>query len=396
MRLPSLLLFLPVAALAAAQPAPSVSLTDEEQHRLEDTLSETDPARSFYVYALCDRGVPFYIGKGEGLRVLAHESDAEAARLIRENLADLVAERGDLPPEERRRYERLLSEKLTQITESKARGDFSSVIIKWGLTEPEAFMCESALINLLKYTEGKTVLPLTNLVNGHASDAEAESSADVKTAARDIPAFLAECAVATRELSELKALGYDGQVAIIRLSQLYPRCIVDGKVNPDYVKDCARGSWTIAKWRLDSLKYIIALYKSRVVGIYRITRISDGLHAEWRKSGLEDYPRFPEDQRALDRIVAQYPSRAAADEALAAAGLPTFGDRIAAASEHVNLLYPETEKAWTATHRRIYFSVDDAIPDDLKDFRNVILQRRDKAGTLRRLTDQAALTYTLE
>lgn len=396
MRLPSLLLFLPVAALAAAQPAPSVSLTDEERHRLEDTLSETDPARRFYVYALCDRGVPFYIGKGEGLRVLAHESDAETARLIRENLEALLAERGDLPPEERRRCEQLLSEKLTQITESKARGDFSSVIIKWGLTEPEAFMCESALINLLKYTEGKAVLPLTNLVNGHASDAEAESSADVKTAARDIPAFLAECAVATRELSELKALGYDGQIAIIRLSQLYPRCIVEGTVNPDAVKDCARGSWTIARWRLDALKYIIALYRSRVVGIYRITRISDGLHAEWQKTGLEDYPRFPEDQRALDRIVAQYPSREAADEALAAAGLPTVGERIAAASGQANLLYPETAKAWAAAHRRIYFSVDDAIPDDLKGFRNVILQRRDKAGNLRRLTDQAVLTYTLE
>lgn len=386
----------PLPVHAETETSMSAPLTVEERKRLDITLSETNPARKFYVYALCDRGVPFYIGKGEGLRVLAHENDAQAMQLVQDNIADLLCERGGLTPEEEARYKRILTEKLSQIRDSKARGDFSSVIIKWGLTSAEAFMCESALINLLRTLEGKSVLPLTNLVNGHASDAEAKSVANVKTAARDIPTFLSECAVATRELSELKDLGYEGRVAIVRINQLYPRCIVDGKVNPDYVKDCTRGAWTIADWRLDSLKYLIALYRSRVVGIYRITRVSEGLHAEWHKSRLLDFPTFPENQRTLDRIVAQYASREEADEALAAAGKPTVGEMIAASTRQTKLLYPETEKEWTSTHSRIYFSVDDVIPEDLASFRNVLLQKRDAEGNLRILNEQSALTYTLD
>lgn len=372
------------------------SLTAEEQKRLEATLSETDPARKFYVYALCDRGVPFYIGKGEGLRVLAHETDAEAARLVRENLDELLAERGELQPEELKHYERILTEKLKQIRESKARGDFSSVIIKWGLTSKEAFMCESALINLLKSLENKSVLPLTNLVNGHASAAEAKSVANVKTRARDIPTFLSDCAIKTRELAELKALGYEDQLAIVRIRQLYPLCIVDGKVNPEYVKDCTRAAWTIADGRLENLKYLIALYRSRVVGIYRVTRISDELGTEWRKTRLEDFPTFPRNQRTLDRIIAQYETREEADEALAAAGKPTVTDMIAASDQDNKLLYPKTPKAWAAGRKRIYFSVDDAIPEDLEGFKNVLLQRRDENGNLQMLNEQCALTYTLE
>lgn len=372
------------------------SITAEEEKRLASTLSETDPSHKYYVYALCDRGVPFYIGKGEGLRVLAHETDAEAARLVQENLTDLISERGELSAEERARYERLLTEKLKQIQESKARGDFSAVIIKWGLTSKEAFMCESALINLLKMLEYKSVLPLTNLVNGHASHAEAKSVANVKTSARDIPTFLSECAVKTRERSELKALGYEGQIAVVRINQLYPRCIVDGKVNPEYVKDCTRGAWVIDKKRLGTLKYLIALYRSRVVGIYRITRISEGTGIEWEKTGLADFPTFPENQRALDRIVAQYPSRDAADAALAAVGKPTVSDMIAASDKNSKLLYPQTTKKWTANRKRIYFSVDDAIPKALEGFKNVLLQRRDADGNLRMLNEQCALTYTLD
>lgn len=372
------------------------SPTRAERERLAATLSAVRPEEKYYVYALCDRGVPFYIGKGEGLRLLAHESDAEQAELIREALEALAAERGPLPPDERTRLHAVLTGKLAQIRDSKRRGDFSSVIIKWGLTNREALMCESALINLLRHTEGRKIGPLTNLVNGHASDAEAASAAAVKTAARDIPAFLEACAVETRELSELKALGYQDAIALVRINRLYPRCIVNGSVDPERVKDCTRGAWVIGADRRRKIKYLFALYQSRVVGIYRVRRVSGSLKAEWQTSALADYPRFPENQRQLDRIIARYPSQEVADADLAARGETTAAELIAASDRETTLLYPKSREEWENARHRIYFSVDEEIPEDLRPFRNSLLLRRDEANRLRKLDAQRSVTYSLE
>ena len=158
-------------------------MTSEECKRIQDTLG-VGP-RSYYVYALCTDSGPFYIGKGKGLRILNHQ---DVALLAEENVnAD-----DTLSSDEKQERIRAMSTKLQNLIANKE--EIAPVIIKWGLTEHEAFMCESSLINLLKFCKGKSISELTNLVNGHASPVELANSADVKTKARPLSLFLTECA----------------------------------------------------------------------------------------------------------------------------------------------------------------------------------------------------------
>ena len=136
-----------------------MSERNDELTRLSYTLGENMEDR-FYVYMLQDdNGKPFYIGKGQGGRVFCHENDADKL------LEVIRSENGDRNVD----YSKL-SEKIKTII--KSSGKVEKVIIKWGLTENEAFMCESALMNMYDYIFPET---LTNISNGHASNAEKHS-----------------------------------------------------------------------------------------------------------------------------------------------------------------------------------------------------------------------------
>ena len=94
--------------------------------------------------------------------------------------------------EEKEKMLEELSEKYKKIDEI-GKDKVEKVIIKWGLTEPEAFMAESALINLCNYPDST----LTNVVSGHASEAEKKNGIEFrnaeKTKARSVKAFLEDC-----------------------------------------------------------------------------------------------------------------------------------------------------------------------------------------------------------
>lgn len=129
-----------------------MSERNDELTRLSYTLGENMEDR-FYVYMLQDdNGKPFYIGKGQGGRVFCHENDADKL------LEVIRSENGDRNVD----YSKL-SEKIKTII--KSSGKVEKVIIKWGLTENEAFMCESALMNMYDHIFPET---LTNISNGHA------------------------------------------------------------------------------------------------------------------------------------------------------------------------------------------------------------------------------------
>ncbi len=169
-------------------------MTHEEEERVVKTLDSG--TGKYYVYALCKRdGTPFYIGKGCGRRVFQHR---EAAQQAQESISsdDTLDERA----KESKTAE--LTRKLQTILNQE--DDLQMVIVKWGLTSDEAFMCESALINLLSFLNGKSIEELTNIVNGHASETEKESHALVKTKARTLDQFLVDCAIEERPIEKLQ------------------------------------------------------------------------------------------------------------------------------------------------------------------------------------------------
>lgn len=182
-----------------------MSERNDELTRLSYTLGENMEDR-FYVYMLQDdNGKPFYIGKGQGGRVFCHENDADKL------LEVIRSENGDRNVD----YSKL-SEKIKTII--KSSGKVEKVIIKWGLTENEAFMCESALMNMYDYIFPET---LTNISNGHASNAEKHSHAldGYKTKARNVQDFLDNVAIREVDFKE-----YCGNIPVvfITINKSYP------------------------------------------------------------------------------------------------------------------------------------------------------------------------------
>ena len=96
-----------------------------------------------YVYALVnpDTGLPFYIGKGEDNRVFSHVNEASVDRS---------------------------SDKLELIDEI-GRDRVKHVILRHGMTESEALLVESVLIDFFKNTPGLESLAQGNAVMGHGT-----------------------------------------------------------------------------------------------------------------------------------------------------------------------------------------------------------------------------------
>ena len=114
-------------------------------------FSNPEEIRS-YVYALVDpnNNEIFYIGKGKGNRVFKHAEDAIDS-------------------------EHQSSDKIERIrTIHKNKQDVLIYIVRHNLTEEEAFILESSLIDLMELI-GK---PLTNLQGGHNSSLYGLMSAD--------------------------------------------------------------------------------------------------------------------------------------------------------------------------------------------------------------------------
>lgn len=156
-----------------------MKVADDVVNRMVKGLS-ADPEHDCYVYALCnERGIPFYIGQGQGARLLGHEKEVERKIQSGASYNDLGAKHKAI---------------------CKAGLGLRRVIIKWGLTKQEALMCESALINFVEYVaagSGK-VISLTNKSDGHSSDPEKMSRAGDKTVARTLDDFVRECGAEER------------------------------------------------------------------------------------------------------------------------------------------------------------------------------------------------------
>ena len=335
-------------------------MTTEEQSRIVQTLDQG--SNKYYVYALCKSdGTPFYIGKGCGCRVFDHENVAQLTResidsddtLTEEAKADKIARQ---------------TEKMQTILAQD--GDPVKVIIKWGLSEHEALMCESSLINMLGFMANRQVScrALTNIINGHASKQEKDSVADVKTRAREVNTFLKECAIPERGIENIES-----RVAFIKINKLYHECFDNnGNVEDWKVRECARGCWPVAEIKRDQIEYIFALYRRRVVGIYHVNRV-------WPVTTptQEDFPDFPPDIRGMDRWLSRFASIEDAQQELAADNFERFLKRLDKEDK------TEEEVLTQFRCRRVYFSVDDNVPESLRAYMNTLLTKNNSGEFLK-------------
>lgn len=322
-------------------------MNETERKRVFQTL--TSGKNKYYVYALCDReNVPFYVGKGTGARVEQHIADAEM----------IMSMMDDEPPAD-------ISDKIKRLI--KEKGAVQCVIIKWGLSEKEAFMCESALINLLEFARNVKIGELTNIANGHASEAEKNSVADVATKARTLENFLQECAIRSRDIDDIRVGDRIPHVAFIKINSLYKDCLNnDGTPDNQKVKDVTRAMWRIGRDKRNSVEYVFALYRQRIVGVFRVTSVSDSVCDVYRENqSLPDFPKFPTELRKIDIWKARFSTLHEAEICLNPQDYALFHKALSAQGDPQEVL--------TKHRTRVYFTLNDDVPQELLDFRNCII-----------------------
>ena len=179
-----------------------------------------------YVYALINpiNGKPFYVGKGNGNRVFAHRDAVKNGD---------QAEIGTLKDIE-----------IAQIFEKQL--DVEHIIVRHGLSDDEAFMVESVLIDFWRYFKA----PLTNEVLGHLSGLYG-----IKTADEIIRQYNAP---------PLEKLYH--HVAIININKKYSKI---AKSNGTYL-NAVKEAWVISAENRKKTQYVLAEYQGIIVGVYAI------------------------------------------------------------------------------------------------------------------------------
>ena len=256
----------------------------------------------------------------------------------------------------------------------EANGKIKRVIVKWGLTQDESFMCESALINLIKFAKGRTLAELTNIANGHASDPEKDSSSDIKTQARSVETFLQDCAIESRPIELLNGV----RVVFININTLYGRCLdVDGRSDRAKIRDTVRGLWSIGLNKARQVQYVFALYRQRVVGVFHVVQPPMSL-ADARANGFVDFPDFPPDVRRMDRFKS---CATTLENAKAILSNEEFSELVRDFREHHPRKSPED--CFKTFQRRIYFVVDDNVPVEVRAFENCFPTRNGSTDFVR-------------
>ncbi len=174
-----------------------------------------------YVYSLVDPNNKeiFYIGKGKENRVFQHAEDAIDS-------------------------EHQSSDKIERIrTIHKNKQDVLIYIVRHNLTEEEAFILESSLIDLMELI-GK---PLTNLQGGYNSSLYGLMSADE-----------IERRYTLEKLSSLPK-GF----ICININKTYKR-----GADAQAIYNATKEAWVINKNKLNEITHVLSEYRGRVVGVF--------------------------------------------------------------------------------------------------------------------------------
>lgn len=361
--------------------------------RITTTLG--DSSDSYYVYMLCDSKthLPFYIGKGKGGRVWQHEETLSGINKtikglekqlqdnsLKESKKDSLEKEIALLREERENFTPV---KIKRINFLKSENRFEKVIIKWGLTEHEAFMVESALINMyffmnntnseenLNVSDNDKVL--TNIVNGHMSTREKENISH-ETKARTVEQFLNDCAIEQYSVCSIR-----DNVEFVFIRDTWQECKESAVLKKDEKKqkfaimECARAAWPMSDKVLENaeqIKYVFALYKSQVVGTYKL------LDKPIRRCELSDqyiekkFPEYPEKSRKNEKIYTKYCAKLKSfEDAVTICKSPdnNLDETVLCEVIGINNKTKDKDRAFQNWKNRIFFELEEVVLPEFKD-----------------------------
>lgn len=230
-------------------------------------------ALGYYVYALVDPRNKriFYIGKGCGDRVFQHAEDA-----LNENIESL---------------------KLSTIRDIRHSGlDVEYYILRHNLTEDEAFLVESSIIDLLTYEAFNLENVLTNLVSGHHQWNEGIKTATEINILYDCP----------------KIEPIPGEkLLLVSLNKTYKQSKATGVYRRANDYESARKYWAISPEKADKINYILGVYRGivriviNVKGYTRVSVADDG--TVFKKPRFAFWGDIVPDSPYLNKDVTAYP-----------------------------------------------------------------------------------------
>lgn len=210
----------------------------EERKKLKTIMKKHPECLGHYVYVLTDPTKEneqiFYVGKGQGLRILNHIDDAFKKHELRTQKEEDV-------------YYGNKIERIIAI--HKARKKVGMRIVHYCMTEEHAFLVESAIIDLLgdlRSADTQELAELTNKVSGHDNK---HGICDIHTLARKLGA--------TKKV-EIKN---NEKVLLIRITGV--------DMNPSAIYERVRKAWRLNPKRADKADYIAAYNSGVIIGLYK-------------------------------------------------------------------------------------------------------------------------------
>jgi hypothetical protein len=202
-------------------------------------------ALQHYVYCLVDPRTNkiFYIGEGQDNRVFNHANDA-----LNEKLSSL---------------------KLDIIREIRKNGlSVSYYIIRHGLSQDEALLVESVLIDMLTYTKFNTESILANIQAGHH-----QWDKGIKTV--DEINLIYDCAEINPDPND--------RFVCININKTY------NNGERENIYEATRKYWKMNGERAKSATYVLSLYRGIVRAVFRPTRWypSQEYKDRWEFEGIE-------------------------------------------------------------------------------------------------------------
>ena len=187
-----------------------------------------------YVYCLVDPrdNKIFYVGKGQGNRVFQHAINAldESADSLKLNtIRDII----------------------------KANLSVKYYIIRHGMTEDEALLVESVLIDVLTYNQFNLESVLTNIQSGHHQwDKGVKTIEEINT--------LYDCAEIVPGLTD--------RLICININKTYNHVDVDSYGTRDNIYEATRKYWKLNGNRAKQADYVLATYQGIVRAVFKPSR----------------------------------------------------------------------------------------------------------------------------
>jgi hypothetical protein len=193
----------------------------------------------FYVYRLLDGLETFYIGKGKNNRVFDHETQAK-----NENHNSFNA-------------------RLNKIQEAKRKGSFQIVIHRHGLSEEQAYLVESALIDMhISYG-----LNLTNLQSGYQQSRYGICSPEQLSLSYSVP-----------KASILRATkSSPANVILISINSSWSK----EEKTPEGILKMVQYAWRIRNPHKEEIPYVFAVANKIIRGVYVVHKWLDSSDEEW-------------------------------------------------------------------------------------------------------------------